>query len=151
MREMAASLDVRMLVVLACGLGLGAMSFGFRLGYFRGLGWGYLDSQWRRSRFFRNGMFALPPASLALIAAGMVGLMQDLELAGGSMEMLLAGTAVGMMAISTISYLWPASFMKPDWIRRLEAELRDHPRADSKRMDVLDEIRASSWPSKYFG
>jgi hypothetical protein len=54
--------------LLAVGVGLAVMGFGFRLGYFCALGWAYFDPEWRKNRFYRNGMFALAPGSFMFLA-----------------------------------------------------------------------------------
>jgi hypothetical protein len=125
--------------LLAVGVGLAVMGFGFRLGYFRALGWAYFDPEWRKNRFYRNGMFALAPGSFMFLAGFLAGFVEDGSLMGAFL-LLIAMTSV-LMAF--VTFIKPAGFVKPRWIREIDQELKGDPRADLRRREVLREIRQS--------
>jgi hypothetical protein len=123
--------------LLVAALSLGVVGLGFRLGRFRRLGWGYFDPEYRKNRFYRNGVFALPLGFLMFFVGFLAGFVDDGSWAGGILVLI----AIGVLAVALVTFVRPAQFMKPQWIREIDNELNGDPRADLRRMEILRGIR----------
>jgi hypothetical protein len=124
--------------LLAAGVGLAVIGFGFRLGNFRALGWAYFDPEWTKNRFYRNAMFAVAPGSFMFLAGFLAGFVED----GSLMGVFLLLIAMSSVLVAFVTFIRPAGYMKPRWIREIDQELKGDPQADLRRREVLRKIRS---------
>ena len=83
-------------------------------------------------------MFALAPGSFMFIAGFLASFVDDDNSPMGAFLLLIAVISVLAMFATFVK---PAGFMKPRWIRAIDEELKDDPLADLRRREILRRIR----------
>ena len=72
------------------------------------------------------------------LAGSLAGFVED----GSLMGVVLVLIAMSSVLVAFVTFIRPAGFMKPRWIREIDQELKGDPQADLRRREVLREIRS---------